>query len=62
MKMRHNSQIWVIRSVVPLVWSGAAASVDFYRSTCWVLQDARSSSAFQAVSGLTMLTWLVMEH
>lgn len=54
----------MIRSVVPLVWSGAGVSVDFLFRGMLVLlrslmdqsQDAHSSSALKAVSELTMLT------
>lgn len=54
----------MIRSVVPLVRSGAGVSVDFlFRGTLVLLrslmdqsQDAHSSSALKAVSELIMLT------
>lgn len=54
----------VIRSVVPLLWSGAAVSGDFlFRRALALLRsfmdqsrDARRSSALKAVSGLTVRT------
>lgn len=56
--------MWVIRSVVPLLWSGAAVSVDFlFRGALVLLRsfmdqswDAHRSSALKAVSRLTVLT------